>query len=461
MLLIGEGFIFKLMAITSISFIFFLAAVGLLYWCLPTRYRSFCLLASSYVWYATADFDYIWLLVVATFFDYLFAKKIDVSINAKKKMLFLCLSVVGNLSVLLFFKITTALHDVHWLAPVGVSFYTFHSVSYVVDVWRGKHKAETSFIDYATYVSFFPKLVSGPIERFNEFSIKLKSKLFFQSDFIFRAIYLMIFGLFLKLVIGDSVSLVASHVFDAPLKLNAAHILLGSYAFSTQIYADFLGYTLIARGAAVLFGIELSTNFNSPYFASSPRDFWHRWHISLSTWFRDYIYIPLGGKHKHWAFNAILTMLLAGIWHGASAPYILWGIYHGVLLVTSVMVARYCSIPIVKHKIVSWFFTIILINLGWIFFRAETATKAFSMIKILLMGPWVWDPGTEAMFHFLCLFTIPWIITGLLWKTRIRKFVNDNPFLLNASIAFIAGLCFVCILVLGVPDAVPFIYFKF
>lgn len=445
------------MPLTSPSFLFFLCAIAALHWLAPSRARVGVLLAASYLWYGFADPYFLVLLLGTTAFDFQVAKALEgMGPGAPRRAWFLGASLAGNLAVLGFFKLSPT------GAPLGVSFYTFHSVSYVVDVYHRRIRAERSLARYALYVAFFPKIVAGPIERFADFSRQLLAERRFVGDLLWRGGLRIIFGLFLKLVLGDSLALVAGGVFDRPLAPGGS-ALLGVYAYSAQIYADFLGYTLIARGAALLFGFELERNFTSPYFADSPRDFWRRWHRSLSFWFRDYVYIPLGGRRGNWVRNVVITMALAGLWHGAAPTYLAWGLYHAALLLAGEGVAGiagpfFARTSPAAGRALGWFFTLQAVCFGWIFFRAPSLAAA-GRIFTLALSDLRLDADRGAAKLCLAL-VVPWALVGL--AERWRGFRAKGEGLAEQTVlAFGAGCCVVAILMLGDGNGTPFIYFRF
>ncbi|MGZ3652801.1 MAG: MBOAT family O-acyltransferase [Bdellovibrionota bacterium] len=441
------------MQVTHCLFFGFVCLVLLAYWIGPLRCRIPLLLAASYFWYASLDLKYLPLLLIATFVDFFAAKAMEHRPDSRRRWLFFSLAV--NLGILATFKLSPL------AAPLGVSFYTFHSLSYVFDVYRRRIPAESSLIKYSLFVSFFPKLQAGPIERFESFKAHLEARPAFRMEWLETGITLTFFGLFLKLVVGDSLSLLVDKAFDGGARPDLA--LLGAYAYSAQIYADFLGYTLIARGVAQCFAIPLDRNFHHPYLATSPRDFWRRWHRSLSFWFRDYVYIPLGGGRSHWLRNVLLTMVIAGAWHGASTKFLLWGIYHGVFLAIGVgietlaapwMAQRGSSVKIVARAL-AWFATLQVTCLGWIFFRAASVSAAWDYFHAVFHAG---IPAKGDIQYFL-LFVAPWALAGFALR-GIGAFPMP-PLLRKSCFALTAGACFVAILILGDPVAVPFIYFKF
>jgi len=273
------------------------------------------------------------------------------------------------------------------LLPVGISFYTFQAIGYTIDVYKGTVKAEKNFFTYALFVSFFPQLVAGPIERAKHLLPQFNSKHFFDADKAMQGITMMIWGYFMKICIADHVALYVNAVYNNLDKHSGSSILLASFLFSLQIYGDFCGYSLIAIGAAKVMGFDLMENFHLPYFSTNVKNFWKRWHISLSSWFMDYVYIPLGGNRcsvwRH-LLNLFITFVISGMWHGANWTFMIWGAYHGVLIMINTLWSKYG--PKITHKgfllhYLTIFSTFILVMFGWIFFRANTISEAFYAIQ--------------------------------------------------------------------------------
>ena len=337
----------------SFAFCIFLPIVFLIYWAMPHRFRWVILLLASYYFYMSWNAKYILLIFLITLITYTAGVMLEKAQRQTGKKAILAAVVICCLSILILFKYAQFILDssavflqrfsiplhpitVKLLLPVGISFYTFQSLSYVIDVYRDRSRAEHNFGIFATFISFFPQLVAGPIERTGNLLPQIKEKHLFDSDLALTGMKQMLIGFFKKLVIADAVVRIVDPVFASPLSYSSGDMLLAALLFSVQIYCDFSGYSDIAIGCAKLFGIRLMTNFQSPYLSGSFREFWGRWHISLSTWFRDYVYIPLGGNRcAKWRknVNLMITFLLSGLWHGAGWTYILWGGIHGVLRV--------------------------------------------------------------------------------------------------------------------------------
>jgi alginate O-acetyltransferase complex protein AlgI len=380
------------MLFNSFTFVVFLAVVLPLYYALSCRGQNRMLMLASCVFYGAWSLWFLGLLLISIFVDYALGHAIHTAHNPTRRKWLVAASCVLNLGVLAFFKYanflvgsTTGLLQllhlpvpsiyVNVLLPIGISFYTFHSMSYIIDIYRRVLIPLHRFSDYALYVLYFPQLVAGPIARANFLIPQIHNPRQVTYDGIVQGSWLMLWGFFKKLVIADNAALVADSVFSAPAT-SGLTCLVGIYAFALQIYGDFSGYTDIARGIAKLMGIELSFNFNLPYLAKNPAELWRRWHISLSTWLRDYLYIPLGGN-RHGEIktyrNLLLTMLLGGLWHGAAWHFVAWGGYHGTLLAGHRLVTgndKRAPSNSGLIKAVKVFVMFHLTCLGWLLFRA-------------------------------------------------------------------------------------------
>lgn len=353
------------------------------------------------------------------------------------------------------------------ILPVGISFYTFQSMSYIIDIYRKEVKPTKDFLDFAVYVSFFPHLVAGPIMRAKLLLPQILNKRVFSWPLFYEGCYLMFWGFFKKLFIADNVAGIAKTAFSQYQSMSGADVLIGVYAFAIQIYCDFSGYSDIARGLGKTMGFDLIWNFNLPYFSKNPSEFWKRWHISLSTWLRDYLYIPLGGNRFGKIFtyrNLIITMLLGGLWHGAAWTFVLWGMYHGILLAGHRLIQPYLqSLFLNANKLVKNMFSVLsvvvmfnLVCLGWIFFRAGDLTTAFSMI-----GKIVNDFGDVNIIVVNELFVYIWV---LIFVEVFQYFSDDLLAIYKIKPIIKWAFYFVCMLlmvVLGSYSGHSFIYFQF
>ena len=398
------------MLFNSTEFMIFFPITLIFYWIFPKKYRYICLFIASYTFYMFWNPKYAMLMGTSTVVTFLSGVLIE---KLKYKRTVVAFSFIINLAILIFFKyfdfllqniniVLSALNiqlinkpfDV--ILPVGISFYTFQALSYTIDVYRGEIKSEKNIIKYALFVSFFPQLVAGPIERSNNLLIQienLEKVKRFDYERITEGLTLMLFGYFQKMVIADRAAILVDTVFNGYYEYNSMALILAAIFFAIQIYCDFGSYSLIAIGTAKVMGINLMENFNTPYFARSVKEFWGRWHISLSTWFRDYLYIPLGGNrcsNIRKSFNILVTFLVSGLWHGANFTFIAWGAIHGIFHIIEEQLKPIKEKYLNKFKIktnafsfalIEIIITFIIVDLAWIFFRAETIHDAIHYIQ--------------------------------------------------------------------------------
>lgn len=400
------------MLFNSYQFLIFLPIVLLIYYFFPRKIKYIWLLITSYYFYMCWNPEYSLLLLASTVVTYLGGLSIEKEISIKWKKIILAIVLIANFGILFVFKYGNfAIHIVERLIhalgftikpvtldillPVGISFYIFQAIGYLIDVYRGKIKAEHNLAKYALFVSFFPQLVAGPIERSGHLLSQIEElgeKRLWSYEKILKGFVLATWGFFLKVVIADRISPLVDAVFETYTEHKLVVLCIGAVAFSIQIYCDFFGYSAIAIGVSKMMGIELMENFDTPYFSMSIKEFWNRWHISLSSWFRDYLYIPLGGnrcsKWKNYR-NLLITFLLSGLWHGAAFHYVAWGMIHGIYLVLEKMFAgigeKCVKLFNVNTKCASWRLfrystTFGLVTVAWIFFRAESIHDAIAYI---------------------------------------------------------------------------------
>jgi D-alanyl-lipoteichoic acid acyltransferase DltB (MBOAT superfamily) len=404
------------MLFNSLNFAIFLPIVFFLYWFATKgnlKLQNILLLVSSYFFYACWDWRFLFLLVFSTFLDYFTGIKMSDAKNQKSKKFWFWLSISINLCFLGVFKyynffaesFASALDDIGlhvdpWtlkvILPVGISFYTFHGLSYVIDIYKDRIKAEKNFIDYSVFVSFFPLLVAGPIERATHLLPQIQKKRTFDYSKAVDGLRQILWGLFKKVVIADQCAEYANQIFNNSADYSGSTLILGAIFFTFQIYGDFSGYSDIALGTARLFGIDLLRNFAFPYFSRDIAEFWRRWHISLSSWFKDYLYIPLGGsKGGMWMKirNTFIIFLVSGFWHGANWTFIIWGFLNALYIMPSIIfntnrtnleiVAKGKYLPTLKDFF-SIGITFSLTVFAWIFFRAENIGHAISYISEIL-----------------------------------------------------------------------------
>ncbi len=427
------------MLFNSVSFAIFLPVVFFLYWFVANKNlktQNILLLVASYFFYACWDWRFLFLLIFSTWLDYFTGLKMFNAKDKKGKVFWFWLSIIVNAGFLGFFKYynffissfaeglaNLGIHTNPWvlqvILPVGISFYTFHGLSYVIDIYKGRIPAERNFIDYAVFVSFFPLLVAGPIERATHLLPQIKKERTFDYTQAADGMRQILWGLFKKIVIADQCAEYANTIFNNPGQYEGSTLLIGALFFTFQIYGDFSGYSDIALGTARLFGISLLRNFAFPYFSRDIAEFWRRWHISLSTWFRDYLYIPLGGsKASIWIKirNTFIIFLVSGFWHGANWTFIVWGLLNALYIMPSIIFKTHRNNIDIVARDRRWptageFFSILLTFgltvLAWIFFRAATVQQAFGIIKKIFSKSLLSIPQvnlSEMLIAILCIF---------------------------------------------------------
>jgi D-alanyl-lipoteichoic acid acyltransferase DltB (MBOAT superfamily) len=416
----------------TVTFWLFFALVAGLYFRLPHRGQNRLLLVASYVFYGWWDWRFLALIAVSTLVDFVAGLRIAASGRPVVRRAWLCASISTNLGLLGVFKyynffagelaallawigLPTSLHSLNILLPVGISFYTFQTLSYTIDVYRGQTQPTRHLLDFGLFVSFFPQLVAGPIERSGRLLPQILQPRQVGADDFRAGLHDVLAGLYRKVVIADNMALIADAVFAQPARdLSGAEALIGVYAFAFQIYGDFSGYSLIAKGVARWLGFRLMDNFNAPYLATSPSDFWRRWHISLSSWLRDYLYIPLGGNRGSPAGthrNLLVTMLLGGLWHGANWTFIAWGAVHGALLCVYKAMAGRVRLPRVRLVTTALAVLVMfhLVCLTWLLFRAESLAQATGMAARMATALH-WTPFAVSALLFIVFFVLPLLV---------------------------------------------------
>ncbi len=477
------------MLFNSVQFGCFFALVYALYALLGRWAQNRLLLVASYFFYGCWNPKLLSLIAISTVVDYFCGIRIEETTDPRVRRRYVALSVATNLGILGAFKyfdffaeslgamlsalgVDVAPLRLHLILPVGISFYTFQTMSYSLDVHRGRVRAERDILDFALYVAFFPQLVAGPIERAAHFlpQIRAERKITWES---WRAGgWLILLGFFQKVVIADNLAPVADAVFAKPGEFGALVTLTGIYAFAFQIYGDFAGYSNIARGLAALMGFDLMANFRMPYFAQGPSDFWRRWHISLSSWLRDYLYIPLGGNRgtvRETRANLMATMLLGGLWHGASWNFVAWGGFHALLLIGYAAMSGWLArvAPADGWRATLWtgartvvFFH--LVCLGWVFFRAAYLQDATAMLGALFEpSPSLASPPADLLlvWGFAALALLPLLVLEALQERHDDLFVIKR-FAPGARLAFYLFF-FAAIVFTGASTGDEFIYFQF
>ncbi len=478
------------MLFNSLTFIVFFIVVYAIYLFLyrHKKPQNIILLVASYVFYGYWDYKYlglIWLVTLVSFYCALHIGRVtDRSQEGKRKRkLLLAANVVFSLGVLCVFKYFNFFMDgaadlfnllglkmnpvtLNLLLPVGISFFTFQSIGYVVDVYKKRLEPCEDLIDFALFVAFFPQLVAGPIERAKNLLPQMQRPRSITMGGINAGLYLLLWGYFKKMVIADNLGLLSDQIFNNYGEYSGLDLVLGGLAFTFQIYCDFSGYSDVARGLSKLMGFELMINFKLPFFAINPTDFWRRWHISLSTWLRDYLYIPLGGNRKgslNTYRNLMITMLLGGLWHGAAWNFVLWGAYHGILLalyrrferrpaIAAPWSGEYSRLVTCLKMAAMFFFALV----GWVIFRSGSAHQIMYMFSNASL---LASDGTAALAWEIAFYAVP------LLAVQVAQYVSqDLNVICNSSPIIripVYGLLFVGIAVFGVRESPEFIYFQF
>lgn len=478
------------MLFNSVSFILFFPVVVVAYFLIPYRYRWILLLAASYYFYMCWEIEYVLLIVISTVVDYFAALKMSKITEKRKRKPYLWLSILTNIGILFGFKYfnffsdnVQAVFDVlnikqsipyfDVLLPVGISFYTFQTLSYTINVYQGKSEPERHFGIFAVYVSFFPQLVAGPIERAENLLPQFYKKFDFDYKRVTDGLKLMLWGFFKKMVIADNLALYVDEVYSHPEMYDSNAIILAAVFFAFQIYCDFSGYSDIAIGAAKVMGYDLMTNFNRPYIAKTVTEFWRRWHISLSTWFRDYLYIPLGGNRVvklRWYFNLFVVFLVSGLWHGANWTFVVWGALHGLAIVYEVISRnqrRWMSehVPSSIYSTISILLTFAFWTFSMVFFRAASLDDAIFVLenmfsRINLAQPAIAVSGFSR-YNLLIAFASIGLMEWLQYRAvtpRIYDYFNRQPLLVRWTLYFVL---FWSILAVGNFNTAKFIYFDF
>lgn len=495
------------MLFNSIHFMLFFPIVTLMYFLIIPKIRWIWLLISSYYFYMCWNPKYAILIGFSTVVTYLSgilisnANSIKNEIKREKvKVIFVALSLVINLGILFFFKyydfffynisrvfsivnikVNYPMFDI--ILPVGISFYTFQALSYTIDVYRGDIEAEKNLGKYALFVSFFPQLVAGPIEKSKDLLNQFNNTYYFEYERVKSGLLLMLWGFFQKIVVADRAAIMVNTIYNSPSTYGGFQIIIATLFFSFQIYCDFASYSNIAIGAAKVMGFQLTNNFDQPYFSRSIKDFWRRWHISLSSWFRDYLYIPLGGSRKgklRTYINIMIVFLSSGLWHGASINFVVWGGLHGIYQIIGDMLRpikdRFIKLfnirsNVFSYKLMQIVINFTLVNFAWIFFRASSFSNAKILVKnLFIFNPWVLIDGSlftlgldKREFLVVLLSIILVVIVDLLQrKMNIFEALSEQNLLFRWGI-YISTI--VIILIFGsygpTYSAQQFIYFQF
>jgi alginate O-acetyltransferase complex protein AlgI len=471
------------MLFNTFHFAYFFAILLPLYWVLPHRPQNYLLLAASYYFYSCWDPRFLSLLLLSTAMDYACGLAVDRIEAPRKRKMFVALSMALNLGMLGYFKyynffaeslqaalarggISVPLAQLNVVLPIGISFYTFQSMSYVIDVYRRDIKPTRNFIEFAAFVSFFPHLVAGPIMRPTTLLPQIEKPRRFDLQQFYQGVYLIFWGLTKKVVVADNLADIVTDLFNRWETIDGGLAMIAIYGFAFQIYCDFSGYTDAARGIAKCLGIELALNFNLPYFATSPQDFWNRWHISLSSWLRDYLYIPLGGSRGGQVKlyrNLMLTMIIGGLWHGAAWTFVLWGFYQGLLLVAHRLARPLLDMvrptePVDRAcwKALRIVVTFHLVCLGWLIFRASSIAQVKGMLSAI-----VYKASIPASAYILpvTICILPLLLVQIVqYLSKDLDVIFRTPWYVR-SVFYTA--CFYAFVLAGNFGGSQFIYFQF
>lgn len=478
------------MLFNSFEFLIFFITVTSLYFIIQHRFRWALLLASSCVFYMFFIPEYILILFVTIIIDY-FAGILIENAKGNQRKKYLLLSLIANIGVLAIFKYYNFLNDnisalcfwidrenpipyLNIILPIGLSFHTFQAMSYTIEVYRGNQPAERHFGIYSLYVMFYPQLVAGPIERPQNLLHQFRTRHVFEYNRVVSGLKLMTWGLFKKAVIADRLAIMADSVFNNPDEHYGFAVILGAVFFAFQIYCDFSGYSDMAIGAARVMGFHLMTNFNNPYFAKSISEFWKRWHISLSTWFKDYLYVPLGGNRVgkwKWYYNLMITFMISGLWHGANWTFIIWGALHGFYLVFALVTANFRNklfnasglqfnktLPHLLQSLTVF----VLVTFAWIFFRADSLDVAITLIRnatVIDTTQLSITMFTENYLEFILGLALIPLLLFAEWIYHVNPtIISDKPNAIRYAFYLIAVLIIVN---LGVFGGNNFIYFQF
>ena len=473
------------MVFSSLLFLFrFLPAVLLLYYIAPRKIRNLVLLLFSLLFYAWGEPKYVFLMLFSITMDFFMGQMVAKSKarnNRKAAKRFLTISIVVNLSILAFFKyadfIIGTINSVAGLSlpmlsiplPIGISFFTFQTMSYVIDVYKGATKVQKNWVNYGTYVSMFPQLIAGPIVQYKTIAEQMEYRKENASDFA-EGIHRFLLGMGKKVLLANTIGLLCDAVMA--LEITQVPVLtawLGAIAYTFQIYFDFSGYSDMAIGLGKMFGFHFLENFNYPYISRSITEFWRRWHISLSSWFKEYVYIPLGGNRRGvllQARNILVVWMLTGIWHGASWNYVLWGVYYGILL----MLEKFLLKPVLKHLpgVLQNVYTMVLVIFGWVLFKCEDLSYCFSYLKAMVGGFHAGWIGRESMYllrNYGALLVILLFGCTMIPKKighRITgKFGETSWIGLVLRIVWYGGIFLISLAYLVDATYNPFLYFRF
>jgi alginate O-acetyltransferase complex protein AlgI len=477
----------------SFQFLIFYLAALVVFFALPSRHRWAFLLFASYVFYASWRLEYLVLIAGSTLINYAVGLGLESATKPRTRKALLAVGVTASLSILFFFKyLDFALGStatllgwlgLEWqapryafLLPLGISFFTFQAVGYTIDVYRGTIRAERHLGIFALFVSFFPQLIAGPIERSHQLLPQLRRRTRLEAERVRSGLRMILWGLFKKVVIADSVAVAVDRVYALPGEFSGADLTLATVFFAVQIYCDFSGYSEMAIGTARMLGYDLMTNFRRPYLARSLAGFWRRWHISLSTWFRDYLYLPLGGNrvaHARWMFNILVVFVVSGLWHGANWTFVVWGGIHGVCLVVAALTASARGrladavglrrVPAL-HALLQIPVVCAIAVLAWVFFRADDLGAAGTVLSGIFTGDWALSASWRMGLPFFEFRATLWSI-ALLFAVEMIQEWQPRPVARLWSLRPVRwtsyAVLFYAIALLGAFGGMEFIYFQF
>jgi alginate O-acetyltransferase complex protein AlgI len=472
------------MVFSSSVFLFcFLPLVLLFYYLLKIEYRNAFLLLASLFFYAWGEPEFVFVIVLSILINYIFGFLID-SCRSKYGNTFskvvMILSVLANCGLLFYFKyfdffissvntITGLNYSLqHIILPIGISFFTFQGLSYTIDVYLQRVEVQKNLLKFALFKSFFPQLIAGPIVRYVDVHDQIDNRVTTVDDFAY-GVRRFIMGLGKKVIIANTLGQVADNIFNLPYYQNTmATAWVGAICYSLQIYFDFSGYSDMAIGLARMFGFKFKENFDFPYVSKNITEFWRRWHISLSSWFRDYLYISLGGNRKgNVYFNLLVVFIVTGLWHGAAWNFVIWGLWHGFFIIAERLL-KHSNLKIKLPKALAWLYTIVIVVIGWVLFRAPDISYALNYLKIMFgitgsydVGFTVWyylDPMVITMIIIACIASLP--ISKYI-KENVGPYEEHNGLSLLIQNGYVAILLIICIMFLVTSTYNPFIYFRF
>lgn len=468
---------------SSIFLFFYLPLVLLIYFLLKIKYRNAFLLVASLLFYAWGEPKFVFVIILSIFINYIFGLLIHYSqqkySNFISKVVML-LGVIANCGLLFYFKyfdfFISSVNSItklsfplqHIILPIGISFFTFQGLSYVIDLYLKKVEVQNNLLKFALFKSFFPQLIAGPIVRYVDVHDQIDNRVTTVDDFAY-GVRRFVIGLGKKVIIANTLGQVADQIFNLPYYQNSiATAWIGAICYSLQLYFDFSGYSDMAIGLARMFGFKFLENFNYPYISKTISEFWRRWHISLSSWFRDYLYIPLGGNRKGNVYvNLLIVFMVTGLWHGAAWNFVIWGLWHGLFLIIERIIKKQ-KYNIKIPRIISSFYTLLVVVIGWVLFRSPDLGYAMNYMKIMFgiesshnVGFSVWyylDPLVITILLIACLASMP---TGKYIVDKVvvlKKYYDISIFIQNA---YVAILLVICIMFIATSTYNPFIYFRF